>query len=133
VSHRWHACHMPSVPSHILSPHQNCVWQKYLLKISLYKYLHITKGINYLHKEIGDRMEFMKINFGWVEVLSLDLTVLVVAVGSWAFHSWKSQMQPYLSICQCVCLSKIGTCCVPSYYYKCVPCCSPIHPFFVIT
>jgi len=32
-------------------------------------------------------MEFMKTKFGWVEVLSLDLTLLVVAVGSWAFHS----------------------------------------------
>jgi hypothetical protein len=58
---------------------------KNLLKISLY--LHIIKGINYLHKETGDRMEFMKTKFGWVEVLSLDLTLRVVAVGSWAFHS----------------------------------------------
>lgn len=32
-------------------------------------------------------MEFMKTKFGWVEVLSLDLTLHVVAVGSWAFHS----------------------------------------------
>lgn len=131
MSHRWHACHMTSIPLHIWSPHQNSVWQKYLLKFSLY--LRIKKGINYLHKGTVDRMEFMKTKFGWVEVLSLDLTLLVVAVGSWAFHSWKSQMQPYLSLCHCVCLSKIGTCCVPSYYYKCVPCRSPIHPFFVIT
>jgi len=66
-------------------PNQNSVWQKYLLKISLFP--HIIKDINYLHKETGDTMEFMETKFGWVEVLSLDLTLLVVAVGSWAFHS----------------------------------------------
>ena len=49
---------MSSISSHIWSSHQNSVWQKYLLKISLY--LHIIKGINYLYKETGDRMEFMK-------------------------------------------------------------------------
>jgi hypothetical protein len=71
---------MPSIPSHIWSPHQNSALQKYLLKISLY--LHIIKGINYLPKETWDRMEFMKTKFGWIEDMSLDLTLLVVAVGS---------------------------------------------------
>jgi hypothetical protein len=64
LSHRWHACHMPSIQSHIWSPHQNSAWQKYLFKISLY--LHIIKGINYLHKETWDGMEFMKKKKVWL-------------------------------------------------------------------